>query len=276
MNQTNEIYNRGTEYRVRETNDYDSFIDIIGNRQTNPKHVDDIKRSMTEKQLIVPVLVNDRMEVIDGQHRISACRALGRPVYYIIIEGYGLDDVQRINADSVPWKAKDFLKSFIDKYNVGMDQYEQYVILDNFTSENDISLASAMLLSNLRKGKKEIETEFESGRFEFNAIETAQGIVNAARDFNQYNPTIWKQRGFLLVFASFFLNTRYDHQRMIRNLPRNFNVLGLMGNQESVRVQLLHIYNAIGTIAGRLFEDRIRSDWRDMINRGDNDENGLI
>ena len=45
---------------------------------------------MKKKYLVSPILVNEKMEVIDGQHRLQAQKELNLPTYYIKNKGYDL------------------------------------------------------------------------------------------------------------------------------------------------------------------------------------------
>ena len=64
---------------IRETNNYDIFKNMLGNRELKDKNYKKLMRSINEKQLIIPILVNEKFEIIDGQHRFSACKSLGKP-----------------------------------------------------------------------------------------------------------------------------------------------------------------------------------------------------
>ena len=70
--------------QIHWTTDYDIFKQLLGNREINYNHVRRLIKSMQEEYLIVPIQVNEKMEVIDGQHRIAACKELGFPIYYMI------------------------------------------------------------------------------------------------------------------------------------------------------------------------------------------------
>ena len=79
---------------VMKTTNYDMFKFMEGNRQTNSSNLNQIIESMKEKQLIIPITVNEKFEIIDGQHRFKACKYLGLPVYFIIEKGVLYFDVK--------------------------------------------------------------------------------------------------------------------------------------------------------------------------------------
>ena len=60
---------------VFKTFDYGLFKNIKGNRELNPKNYKKILHSMGNKQLEIPIIVNEKYEIIDGQHRRAADRS---------------------------------------------------------------------------------------------------------------------------------------------------------------------------------------------------------
>ena len=87
------------ELKVMETMDYSLFSKFNGNRDVNKLHVNRIAKSMSEQFLIKPIDVNEKHEVIDGQHRLEACKETGNPLYYIVQKGWGLQEAHRLNAN---------------------------------------------------------------------------------------------------------------------------------------------------------------------------------
>jgi hypothetical protein len=71
---------------IKTTSDYKSFKIIEWNREINKQNLDKLITLNKEKfQLhLFPILVNENMEIIDGQHRFSASKVLGSPVYYLV------------------------------------------------------------------------------------------------------------------------------------------------------------------------------------------------
>ena len=137
-----------TDICVQSTMDYSIVKHMMGNRVVNPSNVEKIKLSMSSKQLVVPAILNGRMEVIDGQHRLEACKQLGKPFYFIIVEGYSLNEVQMVNANMKNWNNDDFLESFIELYKCGQNEFANYVILRDFCKKHEMPLATALILSD--------------------------------------------------------------------------------------------------------------------------------
>jgi len=254
-----------TNVCVCSTTDYSEIKHVNGNRLTNPRNIEKIKNSMMIKHLVVPAILNENMEIIDGQHRLAACKELGFPFYYIVVDGYHLPEVQMINANMKNWVNQDFLNSFIDLYKLGDSSYINYVELSNFMEETSLPLRTALTLSDLRLAPAKVEERFKDGNFRFYSMQDAVKIAEALKDFEQYNGSKWNQSGFAKVFAQFFLNEKYNHETMIKNLPFTFNKLNLMGNEASTRANLIEMYNHRTPKAKKLYTDSLIDSWEDML-----------
>src|SRR5687767_13196050 len=124
---------------IKITKDYSVFKRIKGNREVYPQHVKNLVESFKGNPDILsynPVLVNDRFEVIDGQHRIAAAKKLNIPVYYIVHKKLGLKDIQGLNSGTKPWGPMDYAKCYAE---LGKISYQIYVdIAEDYPFGHDI------------------------------------------------------------------------------------------------------------------------------------------
>ena len=84
--------------QVYKTEDYFLFKPIDGNRNKNLLHINRLKKSMESNYLFTVIIVNENYEIIDGQHRFEVIKELKLPLYYIVCNGYGLNEVHILNA----------------------------------------------------------------------------------------------------------------------------------------------------------------------------------
>lgn len=71
--------------QIQKTRDYDIFKSVSFNREKNKRHIESIKKIILKENLLHlhPILVNEKMEVVDGQHRLEAAKDLGLEIFYI-------------------------------------------------------------------------------------------------------------------------------------------------------------------------------------------------
>ena len=100
--------------KVYSSQDYDSFSFITGNRNINKLHLGKLRSSMMDMYIPVPIVVNEFLQIIDGQHRFMVCKEENLPLYFVMIEGLGLSDVQKINELMKIWTAEAFMDCYCD------------------------------------------------------------------------------------------------------------------------------------------------------------------
>lgn len=124
--------------KVYESNDYDMPKQVKTNRVVNEGHVQVLMASIQKRNLlrVRPLLLSGDNYLIDGQHRLEACRKLGIPFLYVRDHNVTLSDVTTLNVGAKSWSRNDFfrhycesgkqeylkLKNFCLKYRIGLDE----------------------------------------------------------------------------------------------------------------------------------------------------------
>jgi hypothetical protein len=107
-----------TNFATYKTTNYDLFKTLKGNRQLNELNVKSIVKSIEENGILPSIaIVNEKMEVIDGQHRIEAMKRTENPVYFQVREGYSLKDCIALNVASRNWTTMDYIDSYAEQGN---------------------------------------------------------------------------------------------------------------------------------------------------------------
>lgn len=134
--------------QLHVTTNYDQFKKIQGNRSISKTQVARLTKAIAHKNLLAqnPIIVNERMEVIDGQHRLEVAKANNYPLYYVIKEGLSLDDVVRQNTANMKWAGQDFLASHIEQGN------KEYIRLQELMDEFGLTLANALQMFVMAEG----------------------------------------------------------------------------------------------------------------------------
>lgn len=68
---------------MEKTKNYSLFKKYAKNRDIDGRHVEKLIASIKTANLLdcEPILVNEKMEVIDGQHRLEAAKSLNLDIY---------------------------------------------------------------------------------------------------------------------------------------------------------------------------------------------------
>lgn len=188
------------------TYEYDDFKEYTGNRPVDPLHLARLLKSFAKKHLIVPVIVNEKFEVIDGQHRIEAARVLNKPVYYIINQGYGSEEMQMLNLNNKTWGPKEFGNYYRKKGLKPYKIYNEFIIKHGFGHQETIALLTGTTI-NLSK-------MFNEGQLVIKDLEEATVKINRIKDFAEYYKG-YKRKAFVFSMFKLFRDKNYNHKEML-------------------------------------------------------------
>jgi hypothetical protein len=117
--------------KIESTTNYDKFILKTGNRPVRNRVATLMAAMKNHNQLQeYPILVsgvNGHLEIADGQHRFTAAKALGLPIFYIRSrEPVSIEQIAAANDIQKSWSLKDWLESWVARDG------KDYLVLKRF------------------------------------------------------------------------------------------------------------------------------------------------
>jgi len=170
---------------IYESYEYDKFKKLLGNRDIDEGNKNKLRESMRIKQLPIPGVVNEGLEVIDAQTRLSVCEEDKMPFIYICAPGMNIDDCILANTNSKNWSVKNRLKTYADR---GNENYKRFIdIMEDFNvSEQIVMLATGIYFNEKEERHKVFNGELifteEKEKLGRKAIEEAEKcyeVINA-------------------------------------------------------------------------------------------------
>lgn len=161
---------------VYESYDYDKFKPLLGNRRLD--HVKAIMESInTYGDTKTPIIVNERLEVIDGQHTLEAKKQLGLPIQYVVRPGCGIEACIACNSAAKNWSLENFINCYAEYGR------KDYVVLRSLEADYSDRLPKAVIRS-IAVGVIAClpNKKIKEGRFELGAPEAE---IRALLDFLQ-------------------------------------------------------------------------------------------
>lgn len=147
--------NNEEAYKVYSTKDYSIFKRLVGNRDIPESRISKIVESIqTIGWVHNPIIVNEKMEVIDGQGRLTALQRLKMPVEYIIAEGAGNKECIYMNMNMVNWKLPDFIKSYAEQ---GNENYQRLLNLMEKYANGNLDIISTAVYRVSKSKHREIK-----------------------------------------------------------------------------------------------------------------------
>jgi len=221
--------------KIQKTKNYDMFKFLHGNRVLDNKRIGKLTGAIKDRDLLSvrPIVINEKNEIIDGQHRLEAAKKLGKPVYYIVGDAFTLEEVQVLNQNNRNWSAKEFLTSFVAKGN------KNYTILKSFKEEFGFGIGECI---SLLSGKHRNYANFRDGGFEVTDWRKARKIARMVYDFAPFY-TGYKRRTFIYAMQLLAGNKNYNHERMMTKSKYQKNKFEDKTSVEQYLEMLEKIYN---------------------------------
>lgn len=191
--------------QVKETKNYEMFTSLLGNRIMNELHLNRLTKSMEEELLVSPIIVNEKNQVIDGQHRLKVSKILGLPVRYIVCEGYGLSEVQRLNQNSKDWKMIDFISGYAQLGN------KEYQYLMKFHEDSGLTITTCVtLLSNSGSATNDIR----NGVWVAKHKKRANTIYEWLQILRPYYASI-ERKGFVMALMHMYKREEFNFSQFV-------------------------------------------------------------
>ena len=221
--------------QVHTTTDYFLFKPIEGNRNKNLLHINRLKKSMSDNYLFTVIIVNEKYEIIDGQHRFDVIQELKLPLNYIVCNGYGLNEVHILNQNSKTWTSDDYLDGYC---KLG---YKDYLRYKEFKELYGIGHYECMWLLNGAQLSNPTQVFF-TGDFKVKNYNEACKIIEKIMLVEPYYEE-WKRRSFILAMLQLFKNPNFELTEFLQKLKLQPTALSNCSTTNQYVSLIEEIYN---------------------------------
>lgn len=219
-----------SETALRYTKDFNKFVLMRGNRKVVEQHVLNLMKRMQEQGNLTthfPIIVNERMEVIDGQHRLEALKRLssmnlknpeGETIwtpFYRVETGLTLQAVRDINNGHRNWLWQDYMTSYV---NEGKEQYERF---QNLIRHFGLSFSTTLRFCVL--GEKRMSRAFREGELIIVDHQKAFQLLKWYKEVS--DASNHHTEPFATTMHKIMQHPEYDHRRMVRKMELYHTVL---------------------------------------------------
>ena len=248
---------------IRMTTNYAKFQFHLLNRDVNENQCKVIAQSISNKDYKddTPILVkyvSGKLIILDGQHRFTERMRLGLPVYYKVANHVDIHDVPNLNGTNKKWDLADYVDSYAKSGNQNYINLVKFV--EKFSDLGDnrepMAMGSAIRIMGYHDRGSQIVTDantrsnanVKAGNFIYPTTADhhtdAKNICDLAEYFGK-----GFHRNIVSAYLTYLKPTDgYDHDRMLKNLEREFNNKGgyiVMPSKGKDFAELLNrIYNA--------------------------------
>ena len=239
--QAKKVEEAGT--KVLTTTNYDQFTFLRSNREIDDNHVYRLVKLIKEEgHQKEPIIVNEKLEVISGQHRLRACEKLKMRVTYIISPGLTIKDAREMNNSQKPWSFKDHLRCYGHSSHHNYQAYKQVTaLLEEYTS---LSNAVALVLLS-PKTYVGAYNKFKLGTFAVEDYEFARTQASYLADLR--SPHTRKVKfaiGWLKIQKMPARNgDKFSIMTAVKQIRKNMRLVDNCGPQDNWTKQLMKAYS---------------------------------
>ena len=165
-----------------------------------------------EEGFIAPIIVNEKMIVIDGQNRLLHSKEAGVPVEYIIKEGLTEDDIVRMNTVQKPWSLTNYIEAYA---NQGSNEYEKLIdLINQKLSSVTNTIQFAVDYPTARQMGSEV---IKTGDFQFYNYDKTIEFLHYSERFRKHTKTPKRARVESALYELFRLK-EFDQKRLIEKV----------------------------------------------------------
>lgn len=225
--------------QVYRTNNYELFKQLDGNRDVGNRASKIRKKIQQVGYILSPIIVNEKMEIIDGAGRYNALKSMGLPIDYIIVEGLTLKHCIAMNMSQTNWTTLDFIHSYAVQGNENYIRFSETLAKFHLT----VTLLSSILFDS--EGGKLYGPIIE-GHLNYDADKQKE-IESIAQKCNECRDVISKIGGKIQstyrATAYIFRNYPIDALDFAETIQRNLERTSPVGTFEHALTVLESAYN---------------------------------
>lgn len=197
--------------KLQKTSDYKKFKYLPWNRDIDATKLKELTKKMSLNNLSkdLPILVNKKFQVLDGQHRLEVCKKLKLPVWYRVADKVTINDIAFMQTNA-KWRPMDYVKFWKVKEN------RNFILFEKFLIKYNLPVNTAMEVCGYRRRSKELidggQLKFGEATFQKNC-HLMDRILHISRGFKY-----WNHRSFLRAISMIMAFKEYDHDRMMNKV----------------------------------------------------------
>lgn len=226
---------------VQSSTNYGAFSFLNANRAVSERHVGAIKRSFEDNGNFTqaqPILVNEQLQIIDGQHRFTAARELGVPIFYTVVPGLGAKQAREMNLLHREWEAEDYLRAYAN------DGQRPYILFQELQGEYPGISLTTLITYVAGAQINGIHKKFRDGRLKLTAttMDKARRRLNRLVELRALTDA-FKRQPMAMALLRVMATEYYKHSKMVRKVEnQRSEIRAYQSMADNVR-QLEDVFN---------------------------------
>lgn len=228
---------------IHGSSDYDKFAFIEGNRPVNQAHVKNLETSILAENHLYenPIIVNPRLQIIDGQHRFMVAKNNKLCIYFIVSETMDIESTRLMNYYQRNWSLVEYLNSYMD-----MGKNDEYVKLSTFIKTYDLPISVSIALLTGMDRRARVPQEFMAGNFKITTWTRGVKFAEAIRDWRSVIKTktrIDRSATFVNTLLYMYEKLGIEHEELFKRFVELGTTLFYSDSSKEYLRQFEEVYN---------------------------------
>lgn len=227
---------------VYSTKEYDKFKFSKLNRKS--KYRKDLAESILKHGLQYPILVDESLNILEGQHRFLVCKKHSKPILYMFCKKDVSEMSSELSKQSKAWSLNDYLEKYVTKNN------KSYTLIRQLVDESKLSLNTLFVIlkgSELSGTNRKL---FQDGRIVVSSVDLQKydSVKEAITDLLELNEGQFKKRfkksRVMSALVSIINHPKYKHKffvERLRTIP-DYQIKSVNSSSDA-RKMLTEVYN---------------------------------
>lgn len=229
---------------IQSTTNYAMFKFTNKNREKgiDPAHVRKLVNSIKAKNMLEmkPIIVNENMEIVEGQHRTMAAKELGVPIYYTVVKSLSTKEMIGLNTQK-SWRTGDVVNAYV------REGRPEYIKLQEFCKKAGVAVTVGITLVSGRF--KDVFEKIREGDYVFAPeADTATKIEECHQVIDIIKANIGTQHfmqttKFWKALVAVVKDPYYVHAKMIHNIRSLISRIGIRASYKEYLNMFCNVHN---------------------------------
>lgn len=222
---------------LKETTDYSIFKYIEENREVdkNTSKYRALKANIKKKgYLICNITVNKDGYIVNGQHRVAACKELGIPVSYVINHKVTVEDIMDANDFEKSWALRDYAHNKAVQGDA--DCKKLLELFDEYNDFGEAAVADAFNANTTKGANASIKTDL------YSISPMGYTILDNCRELDDVIGKQSKQAKLVRAMKTIVKNNDHFNIEVFKS-KCNMKKLHIYQNERDIAVEIVEIYN---------------------------------
>lgn len=224
---------------VYTSNNYSIFKKLEGNREIFEKRKRAIIDSIRENGWIRnPIIVNEKMEIIDGQGRFEALKELNLPIEYVVAKGADISTCIALNVKQKNWSSNDYIECYAQNGNYNYIKLKE--LLETYKLEQQaVAMMAGRLITDGSKNQS-----IKNGTFEITDEQNLYKRMEFLKEsLNLIPKNCGRRRSWVKVIKMIFYSKLIDNDIFLEKLKKYNSLVTPCVNSKQVIECFEKIYN---------------------------------